>query len=731
MRRIILILLGCILFSQMLNAQTTVQHWETVVYDSMFWKYFPGTSDPGATWYQPAYDDQSWPQGRGSIGYGDNDDRTIISPVLSVFLRKKFTITNRSKIAKAVLHVDYDDGFIAYLNGVEIARAMMGSQQFVPFNQPSAGLHEALIYQGQKPEGFLLTQQQLDLLVNGENTLSIQVHNDNISSSDLTSAVFLSVGITDNSTTYLPTPSWFEEPLDFTSSNLPIVIINTGGLAIPNEPRINVDMGIIYNGMGVRNNLTDPHNNYSGKIGIELRGESSLYIFPKKSYRLETRNADLTNLNVSLLGMPIENDWILYAPYSDKSLMRNVITYTLGRDMKRYAARTRFVELVVNGIYEGVYVLMENIKVDANRVNIAPLKPADISGLQLTGGYLLRVDKIDGNDYPAWKATPTPMLAGEQDISFQYHDPKGEDMQPAQRNYIQSYMRVFQSSLTVSTFGGIDGFRRYLDVPAALDFMIVNEIGKNVDAYIFSTYLYKEKDKATGEGKLVMGPLWDFNLAYGNVDYNQNAQNAPGWIWNEMQRMFWFRRMLQDDYFANQFACRWEELRSTWMTNAYFTNKIDSIATVLGEAQTRNYQRWPVLGNYVWPNQYVGQTYAQEVSYLKTWLLTRLTWIDSNHPGNCQLITSIHDLDPRRLDVYPNPFKQSITIQLHNSFEIKRIKIFDVLGNELVNALFEGDTFQWNGIDDTGRHTPAGLYVLQLSNQFGVLEEKRIIRTEF
>ncbi|MBL4654637.1 MAG: CotH kinase family protein, partial [Bacteroidia bacterium] len=175
----------------------------------------------------------------------------------------------------------------------------------------------------------------------------------------MSSNIFLSVGINDNSTTYGAVPVWFVAP--FTSSNLPLVIINTNGQTILDDPRIVADMGIIYNGIGNRNNLTDTSNNYDGQISIELRGSSSLG-FPKTSFSLETQDSSGNNLNVSLLGLPKENDWVLYAPYSDKSLIRNVLTYKLGNDLDWYAPRTVLCELILNGQYWGVYVLTEKIK---------------------------------------------------------------------------------------------------------------------------------------------------------------------------------------------------------------------------------------------------------------------------------------------------------------------------------------------------------------------------------
>jgi len=712
---------------QGLFAQASVNHWETVVYDSMVWRY-KSNADPGAGWQSTSFNDQGWLQGKGGIGYGDNDDRTVIGNTLSVFLRRKFTITSRDKIKEAILHVDYDDGFIAYLNGVEITRAGMGNQTTVSYTQGSVGLHEALLYQGQSPEGFILTAQQLDLLTDGENTLAVQVHNENLTSSDLSSRVFLSVGITDNTISYLPTPAWFVKPLSFESSNLPIISISTSGLSINDEPRIVADMGIIDNGTGNRNNVNDPFNNYNGKISIETRGESSQGLFPKKSYRIETQDAAGNNLNVALLGMPAENDWVLYAPYTDKTFMRDVLAFKMGRDMGRYAPRTRFVELVLNGIYQGIYVLIEKIKVDNNRVDIASLKPVDISGEQLTGGYLLRVDKLDANDFPGWQAIPAPQLSGENQITFQYYDPNGSDLMEVQRNYIRGYMYSFQSSLTTSAFGNPDaGYRRYLDIPAAMDFMLVNEIGKNIDGYIFSTYLYKEKDKQGQLGKLVMGPLWDFNLAFGNVDYLANAQYAPGWMWNDQYRMFWFRRLVQDPFFTHSMKCRWIELRSSLLTNEYFTNAIDSMATVLQEAQVRNFLRWPVLGTYVWPNQYVGQTYQDEINFLKQWTLTRLAWMDQNMPGNCEFVTAVNESQSEAISIFPNPFYELVTIRMNDTSGFDQILIHDMIGKEVFAIPYSGNEFVWNGTTSIGRPVSTGIYFVTLIRSGKVIGREKII----
>lgn len=182
----------------------------------------------------------------------------------------------------------------------------------------------------------------------------------------------------------------------FTSSDLPIIVINTNNVNIPDTPKIAAHMGIIYNGEGVRNYLTDPYNNYNNKIGIELRGSTSMN-FPQKSYSIETRDVNGLEHDTVVLGMPEENSWILYAPYNDKTCLRNVLTYALSNKMGNYAARTRYCELVLNGQYMGIYVWMEKIKRDSMRVDISKLKETDTIGDQLTGGYIIKIDKPNGS----------------------------------------------------------------------------------------------------------------------------------------------------------------------------------------------------------------------------------------------------------------------------------------------------------------------------------------------
>src|SRR4030042_2589027 len=179
-------------------------------------------------------------------------------------------------------------------------------------------------------------------------------------------------------------------PQNYTSSNLPLILIDTRGKAIPDEPKLTALMKVVNNPDKV-NTIYDTTFEYNGYIGLETRGNTAQIFFEKKSYTLETRTDSGSNLNVSLLGMPEENDWVLHGPYSDKSLMRNALAYHLGNLQGRWSPRTRFCEVFINNEYRGVYLLVEKIKIDKNRVNIAKILPEDNYGDELTGGVIIGI----------------------------------------------------------------------------------------------------------------------------------------------------------------------------------------------------------------------------------------------------------------------------------------------------------------------------------------------------
>lgn len=707
-----------------LNAQTaSIDHWETVVYADDLWSYQLGTSTQSSFWNQLNYNDANWSTGFGGFGYGDSDDNTVISPTRSVYLRHVFTIADTSNIALAVLHADYDDGFVAYLNGVEIARANIGEPGVQPaYNETCPTDHEAQLYQGNAPESFTIGRITLaNLLTNGENVLAIQVHNVGITSTDLSSNFFLSVGIKDDSSTYGDLPEWFYEP--FNSSNLPIVIIHTNGQEIEDDPRIVADMGIIYNGTNAINNISDPFNIYDGKISIEIRGASSQG-FPKNNYSLETQDEFGENNNVEILGLPEENDWILHGPFSDKSLMRNVLTYHMGREMGHWAPRTRYCELYINDQYRGIYVFLEKVKRDDNRLDIANLKPEDIAGEELTGGYIVQIDRDREDVDDGWYSNFSPPMF------YAYSEPDYSDIMPEQKAYIQDFIADFEGAMSNPNYATL--YEQYVDVPTFIDYWIVNEISKEVDAFRLSFYLYKDKD--TNNDKLQFGPLWDFNLGYGNYDY---CPEAPvGWAYQFPLTCgsvlpFWINRLLSIPAVRDQIHCRWEELRASTLSNEALFQFIDDQVEHLGEAVDRNFQRWPVLDNYVWPNSFVGGSYPAEINFLKEWLTDRLEWMDNQMVGSCGPVQTEEIAHAPWIKIAPNPFRATTTFEFDRAFpKASQLRISNLLGQTIITFPVPSfsSTIQWNGKDASNKELKSGIYIYTLESEHKILEKGKVIK---
>ena len=337
-------------------------------------------------------------------------------------------------------------------------------------------------------------------------------------------------------------------------SRLPMFIIDTKGETIPNEPKIEAHLGIIYT-EGEISIVDDPFTSYNGKIGIEIRGNGTVFQ-DKVSYLFETRLDDGSNYNTELLGFPKENDWVLYGPHIDKSLIRNILTYDLANEIGMYASRTQFCELIINGEYLGVYVLMEKIKRDKNRVNVEEFPVNSIDPTE--GGYIVRIDSW-WNSSLGWQAEPYLVNGQERNIYYQYVYPRQDKITIAQKDYIQDIITDFENELYYSNNSTIDSIcKAYIDVNTFVDYFILNEFSKNPDAYRLSTYLYKDSKKK--DPLIKMGPVWDYNFAYGNYWGYENV--IDGWEydndwWDVSHIPFWWNTLLQDINFVNTLIKRW------------------------------------------------------------------------------------------------------------------------------------------------------------------------------
>ncbi len=520
----------------------------------------------------------------------------------------------------------------------------------------------------------------------------------------------------------LATPALFAQ--QFTNSTLPIFVITTpNGIPIVDEPKVISHLGIIWNGDGATNYLTDPFNEYDGRIGIEIRGSSS-QSFPKKNYAMETLTPDTMTNNVSILGFPKENDWVLHGPYSDKTLMRNALAYTLGSWIMPYAPRVRFCEVVINGDYRGVYLFTEKIKRDKNRVDISKLEPADNSGDNLTGGYILKFDKFDGlvsGGFPsAYPAMPGGLPGG---TTYQYHYPKPDEITPQQRSYIQNYIANFENIMSSPGFADpVNGYASVLDVPSVIQMIFIQEIGRNVDGYRLSTFMYKDRESI--DNRLHLGPVWDYNLAFSNVDYcigpsyqgwAMDFNNfCPGDFWVVH---FWWKKLWQDPAFAQQMRDDWVELRADKFSNDRILHLVDSLQNLLTQPAQRNFVRWPTLNEYVWPNPVVTGSYSAEVERMRTWLINRLQWMDGAMEALVAVDTTII-VDPPGNELpiaVPSPFHDNVEFYFKaNAYQPVLLEIFDGQGRLVQQKKDFYLSTKVVKMDWDGGDAPAGIYFYRL-----------------
>ncbi len=441
--------------------------------------------------------------------------------------------------------------------------------------------------------------------------------------------------------------------INFTSSNLPIFVIDTeNNQEIPDEPKITANLGIIYNGPGQRNQLSDPPNHYNGYIGIELRGNSTQKR-PKKPYGFETRDAQGENLNVSLLGMPEENDWVLRASYFDHTFIRNPLAGHMSRSAGRWASRCSLVEVVLNGEYQGIYIFMEKLKRDRNRLDIARLESHEITEPDISGGYTYEVTGFENN------------LGESRYLKY----PKFYEAAPQQIAYIKQFDDNFRNVMKSDFFmDEVLGYNAWIDVESFVDELIVQEAIRNSDAYGWSGYFHKDR-----EGKICAGPVWDFDQSAGNSSYPDDGV-IYGWMFNHEHTSntpFFWPKLWEDPVFKYKVRQKWEKLRQGSFRTDRLIAYIDSIAVLLSEAQQREFEKWPVLGEYIW-RETTGfeqrDTYEKEVAYLKYFLIQRWSWMDiqlAQIPNpNPATINMKHILDD--ILVYPNPAKDFLTFDINS-----------------------------------------------------------------
>ncbi|MDH6304517.1 hypothetical protein M2459_001250 [Parabacteroides sp. PF5-5] len=422
--------------------------------------------------------------------------------------------------------------------------------------------------------------------------------------------------------------------LPFTSSNLPIVCINLDQRMADKsaDKRVSASMRIIWNKDGSDNHVSDTGNDdYNGKIGIKYRGNSSFWNSDKKPFGIRIQDSNGKKQKASILGMPEDEDWALLAPFSDKSLIRDVLLFDLMRGAMDYVPTGRYCEVVLNGVYQGVYIMTARVRQGSNRVNIKA--PTADDGDGVTGGYHLEIDRSDEPGF--WGVVNTRGIRNNVEASktyYQYKYPDEEDLSTAQKNYIQSLVKEMERAIESDNFKNAEtGYRAYLDTLSLVNFFLAQEISKNMDGYRLSTPLYKYPNSIDKRFKF---SIWDFNISMGNINYiwgwSPEGWSFNGNVFSEDNRIPWmFKRILQDEQFYDNLKNKWAEYRKNRFSDEQITTKIDSLTNLLQESQVRNFTIWNRFNREVWPNYYISSSWNDELSYLKKWLLNRVGWMDS------------------------------------------------------------------------------------------------------
>ena len=376
-------------------------------------------------------------------------------------------------------------------------------------------------------------------------------------------------------------------------SKLPWISINANS-GIKDDPKS-------YAKLRIKNGATLLQEN----IKIEIRGSTS-QSFKKKSFSFLFLDENNNPKKVRPIGLPEHEHWVLYGPYADKSLSRNVLAYSLWGKMGYYAPKTKFCELSINGAYQGVYVLCEKIRVDSER-------------LDLKNGYLLKIDRPKGAFF---KSTITN--DGVPNTVFEIKYPDITEISISEKNAVENFIHLFEEALFLSNPSSLDVFE-IIDMNSFIDFLIINELCKNIDAYRLSTYFQITENK-----KVVMGPVWDFNFSLGLTNY-LDGHKTDGFVFESMNEIpFWWKKLLQNIYFKKALKNRWNELRMGVLSDSTISNTLTIYADELVGAQKNNFEKWNLLDQKeVWPNYYIGGSHQDEVNYINTWILNRAKWLDN------------------------------------------------------------------------------------------------------
>jgi hypothetical protein len=394
---------------------------------------------------------------------------------------------------------------------------------------------------------------------------------------------------------------------------IPVLKGGIGGATVELDVEIPGTITVYEQHDGTLTDLATQTPTLTAPIGFEGRGNFT-WSLPKKGYGFELQDGQGGDQARVLLGLPAGSDFALYACYTDKSCLRNALVFGLGQELGRWSPRTRFVELFIDDAYQGLYMVWERIRHDADRVDVP---------------YLVRHEggpEGDGSDFITTAGT-----------YYRYHYPHADTITPDQAAYVHDAWQAMEDELAADPAG----YAAVIDEASWVDRAIVEEVTNNWDGYVHSVYMTKAAD-ADG-GRIGMGPLWDFDLAFGNGNVTGYNCLTTTWAY-QIQRGYpddvpaYWLGLWADDGFAHAWKCRYQALRDDALADATFETRVTAWAAFTATARARDQARWPTIGTPVFPNCTTQPTYDAELTYLRGWISARLAWLDgqaSALPGTC------------------------------------------------------------------------------------------------
>lgn len=412
------------------------------------------------------------------------------------------------------------------------------------------------------------------------------------------------------------------------TSDLPLLVMDAYGAGKPDREYVDVATLLMEPGSGEAALSAEP--TLATRAGFHLRGQSSS-MFEKAPYRLEFWDEEDDDLDHELLGMPADSDWVLRGPFSDKTLVHDAFAYGLGRDLGLAAPRFAFVELYLNvedrpmtaDDYQGVYMVAETIKISEDRLDLTELADTDLAEPEVTGGYVFSFE---------WQAAEEPTVpcpGGGADCWSDLELREPSELEPEQRSWLSDHLYGLHQALRgPDPADPATGYPAYLDVDSFVDHVIVNELTREMDSYVRSTYFHKDR-----EGPIVAGPLWDYDLVLGTGGYFDNL-NTAGWQYQQPRPggSDWYALLMNEPSFVERVAARWTELRQGTLSDAQLNARIDALTQPLAASAARNFERWPNLtdpfvGPFITPTE---PTWEGQVAYMRDWLERRAGWLDSS-----------------------------------------------------------------------------------------------------